>query len=86
MEDASGLRPERWGFRCVNIMRNIIKMLVVAIVVLALSPLVGFWIVALVGAALFLLPVGAAISALFPKLWKHIEDSLSSKVHFLPTA
>ena len=54
-----------------------IKVAVFAIMVLALSPLVGFWIVALVGAALFLLPVGATVSALFPKAFRQAED------HFL---
>jgi hypothetical protein len=54
-----------------------IKVAVFAIMVLALSPLVGFWIVALVGAALFLLPVGATVSAMFPKAFRQAED------HFL---
>ena len=64
-------------------MRNIIKIAVLAIVVLALSPALGFWIVALVGAALFLLPAGAAVSVLFPKAWRHIEGSLFSRTHLL---
>jgi hypothetical protein len=54
-----------------------IKMAVFTILVLALSPLVGFWIVALVGAALFLLPVGATVLALFPRTFRQAED------HFL---
>jgi hypothetical protein len=54
-----------------------IKMAVLAILVLALSPFVGFWIVALVGAALFLLPVGATVLALFPRTFRQAED------HFL---
>jgi len=54
-----------------------IKMAVFAILVLALSPLMGFWIVALVGAALFLLPVGALILALCPRAFREAED------HFL---
>jgi hypothetical protein len=49
-------------------------MAVFAILVLALSPLVGFWIVALAGVALFLLPVGAMILALFPKAFRQVED------------
>lgn len=67
-------------------MTGIIKMVVFAIVVLALSPLAGFWIVALIGAGLVLLPVYAAVSALSPKLWKHFEDNLLSRIHYLPTA
>lgn len=86
MEDVSGLRPERWSFHGVYIMSNIIKIAVLAIVILALSPVLGFWIVALLGAALFLLPAGAAVSVLFPKAWHHIEDSLFSRTHFLPSA
>ncbi|QQS54837.1 MAG: hypothetical protein IPM89_03050 [Candidatus Competibacteraceae bacterium] len=66
-------------------MKNIIKIAVLTIVVLVLSPVLGFWIVALVGAALFLLPAGAAVSVLFPKTWRHIEDSLFSRVHLLPS-
>ena len=67
-------------------MKDIMKIAMLAIVVLALSPLAGFWIVALVGAALALLPVGAVISAAFPKAWKQIENSLSTRTHFLPAA
>jgi hypothetical protein len=74
------------GFPLREYMRDIIKIAVFAIVVLALSPLAGFWIVALVGAALVLLPAGAVISAAFPKAWKQIENSLSSRTHFLPAA
>ena len=67
-------------------MKDIMKIAMLAIVVLALSPLAGFWIVALVGAGLVLLPVGAVISAAFPKAWKQIENSLSTRTHFLPAA
>jgi hypothetical protein len=67
-------------------MRDIIKMAVFAIVVLALAPLAGFWIVALVGAALFLLPVGAVVSAVFPKAFRKAEDNLLSRARFLHTA
>ena len=55
-----------------------IKIAVFAIIVLALSPLVGFWIVALVGVALFLLPVGATVSAMFPKAFRQAEDNFLS--------
>ncbi len=86
MEDVSGLCPERWGFHRVHSMKDIIKMVVLAGLALALSPMLGFWIVALVGAALFLIPAGAAVSVLFPKAWRHIEDSLFSRMHLLPSA
>ena len=67
-------------------MKDITKIVVFAILVVALSPFAGFWIVALIGAGLLLLPAGAAISTFFPKTWRHIEDSLLTKTHFLPTA
>ncbi|MCB1825737.1 MAG: hypothetical protein KDJ54_14590 [Candidatus Competibacteraceae bacterium] len=67
-------------------MRNTIRIAMLAIVILALSPALGFWIVGLVGAALFLLPVGAAVAVLFPKEWRHIEDSLFSRAHLSPSA
>lgn len=66
-------------------MKDITKIAVFAIL-LALSPFAGFWIVALAGAGLLLLPAGAAISKFFPKAWRHIEDSLLAKIRFLPTA
>ncbi len=57
-------------------MNELIKIAVCAVIVVALAPLLGFWIVALVGVALFLLPVGVVFSTLFPKAWKHVEDHL----------
>lgn len=67
-------------------MRNITKIAAFAILVLVLAPFAGFWIVALIGAGLLLLPVGAAIAKFLPMTWRHIEDSLLAKTHFLPTA
>lgn len=67
-------------------MKNITKIVMFAILVVALSPFAGFWIVALIGAGLLLLPAGAAISKFFPKTWRHIEDGLLAKTRFLPTA
>ena len=64
-------------------MKELLKIAVCAILVLALSPLAGFWIVALVGAGLLLLPIGAAVATAFPKTWKHIEDNLFSRNSFL---
>ncbi len=67
-------------------MKEFIKIAVCAIVVLVLSPLAGFWIVALIGAALLLLPMSAAIATAFPKTWRHIEDSLLSRTSSLPAS
>jgi len=64
-------------------MKEFIKIALCAIVVLALSPLAGFWIVALVGAGLLLLPMSAAIATTCPETWKHIEDSLFSRTSSL---
>ncbi|HRD66020.1 MAG TPA: hypothetical protein PKY50_07675 [Candidatus Competibacter sp.] len=67
-------------------MKDITKIAVFAILVLALSPFAGFWIVALIGAGLVLLPAGAVMSTCFPKAWRHIEDSLFSRAPSLPAA
>ena len=67
-------------------MKELIKVVVFAILVLALSPFLGFWLVALVGALIFLLPVGAVVSALFPKTCHHIEDDVFSKFSRLSTS
>lgn len=67
-------------------MKELIKVAVFAILVLALSPFLGFWLVALVGALIFLLPVGAVVSALFPKTCHHIEDDVFSKFSRLSTS
>ncbi len=61
-------------------MKELFKIAVFAIVILALSPFLGFWLVALVGALVFLLPVGAVLSALFPETWHHLEDNLASRL------
>jgi hypothetical protein len=67
-------------------MKDITKIVVFAILVLALSPFAGFWIVALIGAGLLLLPVSAVIARFFPKAWRHIEDSVFAGTRFLPTS
>jgi hypothetical protein len=67
-----------------NACQELIQGAVFAIVALALSPLVGLWIVALAGAALVLLPISAAVSTIFPKTWKPVEDGLLSAL--FPTA
>lgn len=48
-------------------MKTFTKVAVFVVLVLALSPFAGFWIVALVGAGLVLLPSGAIFATLFPK-------------------
>lgn len=63
-------------------MKEFVKIAVGMILVLALSPLAGFWIVALVGAALILLPASAAIAKLAPETWKHIEHHLFPRASF----
>ena len=52
-----------------------LKLMVFVIMVLFFFPLMGFWIVALAGATLFLLPVGVMISALFPKAIRKTNDN-----------
>ncbi|MDG4551391.1 MAG: hypothetical protein P9F19_18230 [Candidatus Contendobacter sp.] len=66
-------------------MKELLKIAVCAVLLLALSPLVGFWIVALVGAGLLLLPIGAVVAKAFPETWKHIENTLFSRT-FFPSA
>ncbi|MDQ5908441.1 MAG: hypothetical protein QG599_532 [Pseudomonadota bacterium] len=80
MEDATTLRRRRREFCRVLTMKELLKVAVFAILVLALSPFMGFWLVALVGALVFLLPVGAAFSALFPATWHHLEDDIASRL------
>ncbi|HPF59821.1 MAG TPA: hypothetical protein P5149_00540 [Candidatus Competibacteraceae bacterium] len=60
-------------------MKELIKVAVFSILVLALSPFLGFWLVALIGALIFLLPVGAVVSMLFPEACHHIEDDVFSR-------
>lgn len=80
MEDATTLRRSRRREFCrVLIMKELFKVAVFAILVLALSPFIGFWLVALLGALVFLLPVGAVVSALFPETRHHLEDLVFAK-------
>ncbi|HRX71668.1 MAG: hypothetical protein KDJ22_08070 [Candidatus Competibacteraceae bacterium] len=60
-------------------MKELLKVAVFAILILVLSPFLGFWLVALVGALVFLLPMGAVASALFPDTCHHIEDDVLAK-------
>lgn len=66
-------------------MKNMTKVAVFTILVLALAPFAGFWIVALIGAGLLVLPLGAILSKYFPETWQHIEASLFAKTHLMPT-
>ena len=67
------------------LMKELSKMAVFAVVILALSPFAGFWIVALVGAALLLLPLGAMISMVFPKVSRQFEDRVLARVGSTPS-
>jgi hypothetical protein len=60
-------------------MKELLKIAVCAILVLALAPVLGFWIVALIGAGLLLLPIGTLVATTFPETWKHIEDHLFAR-------
>lgn len=66
-------------------MKNMTKVAVFTLLVLALAPFAGFWIVALIGAGLLVLPVSAVISKYFPDTWHHIEASVFNKTHIMPT-
>ena len=61
------------------------KVAIFTILVLALAPFVGFWIVALIGAGLLALPIGAVLAKYFPETWQHIEASVFDKTHLIPT-
>ena len=64
-------------------MKELFKIAACALLVLALAPMAGFWVVALVGTALFVLPLGVIFSTVFPKTWKHIEDDLFARTSSL---
>ena len=64
-------------------MKEFFKIAVCVILVGALAPFAGFWIVALVGAGLILLPLGAVLAKTRPETWKHIQDSLFSRTSSL---
>ncbi len=67
-------------------MKELIKVAMFILLTLVLSPLLGFWIVALVGAGLVLLPVGAVVSAIFPNVRKWFEANLLTGKVLLPAA
>jgi len=70
----------------ITYMKELVKVAVFVILGLALSPFLGFWLVALAGVLAFLLPVGAVVSALFPETCHHIEDDVFSKFSHLSNA
>lgn len=59
-------------------MKQFLKVLVCVLLAAALSPVIGFWVVALLGAMMILLPVGIGLSRVFPKTWSHLEEMLLS--------
>ena len=83
MEDAHALFVR--GFEdgcCVNVMKELLTITICALLVVVLSPMIGFWVVALVGSAMALLPLGAALSQAFPKAWAHMSESaFGGKTH-----
>jgi hypothetical protein len=82
LEDASAVHSNRVG-AALRPMKELLKIAVCVVLAAVLAPVAGFWVVALVGAALFLLPAGMVFSTMFPKAWKHIEDELLAKTSSL---
>ena len=66
------------------IMKDLVKIVAFAVLVSALAPFAGFWIVALVGASLLALPLAALVSKFFPDAWRHLEEVLIHKTHLAP--
>jgi hypothetical protein len=64
-------------------MKQFAKIVLCALLAVALSPIIGFWIVALLGALMILLPVGIGLSTVFPKTWRHVEEVLLSRTSSL---
>lgn len=64
-------------------MKQFVKVVACALLAVALSPVIGFWIVALLGALMILLPVGIGLSTMFPKVWRHVEEVLLSRTSSL---
>lgn len=62
--------------RRANVMREVLKVAACALLVALLSPMAGFWVVALVGSTMLLLPLGIAVSTAFPRAWKRIWGNL----------
>lgn len=87
MEDAQArfVRGLEEGCRA-NAMKELFKMTLCALLVLALSPMIGFWVVALVGSAMALLPLGMALSKAFPGAWAQLSESLFGGRTHLPAS
>lgn len=67
-------------------MKELFKISLYILLVVALSPFLGFWLVALVGALVFLLPVGLALATLFPNTWHHVENDIFARFLRLSTS
>lgn len=65
-------------------MKDLVKLVAFAVLVIVLAPFAGFWIVALVGAGLLALPLAALVSKFFPNAWRHVEDLFMDKTHVMP--
>lgn len=57
-------------------MKELLKIAVYALLAAALSPMIGFWVVALVGSTMALVPLSILLSKLFPETSKHVAHSL----------
>jgi len=55
-------------------MNELSKIVLCAILFVALSPFLAFWVAALVCVALFLLPAGVIFSKLFPNAWRYVVE------------
>ena len=57
-------------------MKEFFKITICALLAAVLSPMIGFWVVALVGSAMALLPLSMALSKAFPGAWDRMRASL----------
>ena len=80
-EGACGVHLVTGEAHSVNVMKDMAKIIVLTVLVLALAPFAGFWIVALIGASLLLLPAAAVVARLFPKAWQRLEGNLWLRTH-----
>lgn len=58
-------------------MKTLLKAFGVLVVVIALSPCCGIFISIFIGAVLFILPIGAILVKIFPKLAKNLQKKLT---------
>lgn len=77
MEDAQAPSSESLEDGCgANVMKELLNITICALLVVVLSPMIGFWVVALVGSAMALLPLGMALSKAFPEKWAQLSESV----------